>query len=67
MNNCLHICGIGHELRIYRGTDYRISDGEVMFCGGIKELLVVQLTYNYWVVGWNCVKVFVDWLDRMTI
>jgi len=27
----------------------------------------VQLTYNYWVVGWNCAKVFADWLDRMTI
>jgi len=35
-----------------------------MFCDGIKILIVVQLTYNYWVVGWNCVKVFADWLDR---
>ena len=37
MNSCLHICGIGHELRIYRSMGHRISDGEVMFCGGMKE------------------------------
>jgi len=51
MNNCLHKCGIGHELGIYRGTEYRISDGEVMFCDKIEELLVVRLTYYYWVLG----------------
>jgi len=67
MNNCLHKCYMRHEEGIYRGMEYRNSDGTAMFCDGIKVLIVVQLTYNYWVVGWNCVKVFVDWLDRMTI
>jgi len=38
MNNCLHICGIGHELRIYRGTGYRNSHGTAMFCDGKKRI-----------------------------
>ena len=67
MNNCLHKCYMTHDEGIYIDTEYRNSDSVAMFCDELKVLIVGQLAYNYWLVGWNCVKLFADWLDRMTI